>query len=216
MPEVLKLAEKGCRGAIFFLLQDAPRQMQTQGFYFAGRTGLRYQEFQTPQSCYKQALKLLQEIRFFPDLLPPREYKNQLQRLGEVFTEAKECYDREFPPKSEIVRTKTAFPDALKTKWEETPHGKVLKINVSPCKQQNYFELFLKPAIAEPRNIMLNLRSFNGVSNLETWGIAELTDGSTAKIYINNPYFGKEPVRLRINIAPTNRSFELILNGNIF
>ena len=63
---------------------------------------------------------------------------------------------------------------------------------------------------------MLNLRSFNGVSNLETWGIAELTDGSTEKIYINNPYFGKEPVRLRINIAPTNRSFELILNGNIF
>ena len=63
---------------------------------------------------------------------------------------------------------------------------------------------------------MLNLRSFNGVSNLEVWGIAGFADGSTAKIYINNSYFGKEPVRLRINIAPTNRSFELTLNGSIF
>lgn len=216
MPEVLKLAEKGCRGAILFLLRNDSRPMRVQGFYFAGKAGLRYQEFQTPQSCYKQALKLLQEFRFFPDLLPPREYKNQLQRLGEVLPEAKECYDQEFPPKSEIVRTKTAFPDALKTKWEETPHGKVLKINVSPCKQQNYFELFLKPAIAGPRDVMLNLHSFNGVSNLEVWGIAGFADGSTAKIYINNSYFGKEPVRLRINIAPTNRSFELTLNGSIF
>ena len=216
IPEVLKLAGKGCRGAIFFLLQDAPRQLQAQGFYFAGRAGLRYQEFQTPQSCYKQALTLLQEFRFSPDLLSPREYKAQLQRLGEVYPEAKECYDREFPPKSEIVRTKTAFPDTLKAKWEETPHGKVLKIKVSPCKQQNYFELFLKPTIAGTRDVMLNLRSLDGVSSNEVWGIAVFADGSTAKIYINDSYSGKEPVRLRINIAPTNRSFELTLNGSIF
>ena len=124
--------------------------------------------------------------------------------------------DREFPPKSEIVRTKTAFPDTLKTKWEETPHGKVLKIKVSPCKQQNYFELFLKPTIAGTRDVMLNLRSLDGVSSNEVWGIAVFADGSTAKIYINDSYSGKEPVRLRINIAPTNRSFELTLNGSIF
>ena len=35
-------------------------------------------------------------------------------------------------------------------------------------------------------------------------------------IYINDSYLGKEPVRLHINIALTNRSFELTLNGSIF
>ena len=217
MPEVLKLAEKGCRGAIFFLLQRAPRQMQAQGFYFAGKASLRYQEFQTPQHCYEQALKLLQEFRFYPHLLSPQEYKAQLQLLGEVYPSAKACYDQEFPPKSEIIRTKTAFPDALKIKWEETPYGKILKLYVSPCKQQNYFELFLKPAVTETKIVILNLHSVNGVSSNEVWGIAGFADGSTAKIYINDsPTLKKTPVRLRINIAPTNRSFELRLNGSIF
>lgn len=180
--------------------------------YQAGKLGLPPLDPRQKSGYYELAFGYLQASRAF---FRGDEYQKGLATLGAVHPPAKKLYEAQFGggETEELVTFQASNPEILKAEWTELQGWKALKISIKPSDQQEYVDIIRKPRSGE-RSGGLSIRAnISGLSSGMVWADLILPDKSRKRLTVNEYYSGAIPVRMRLNIAPGERNFELIITG---
>lgn len=207
-PELERIAEAGSAGAIRFLLETGDARKRSHYCYLAGKFGVRLPGATTSEACYREAYRQLQTWRFN---LSGEEYVKELRLLAAVLPEAKEEFDREFGQEAGMeteAALRIARPESARAEWIELEGHKLLKVTVLPCDQPNYLDIALKPVPGE-KFFEFSVHSMTSLPSNEVWIDLVRPDGSRSRCCVNETCWKARPERVRINIAPTRKNFEL-------
>lgn len=211
--KVETIAEAGSSHAICYLYARQSDQFRQYYYcYLAGKYAVPLPGLATPEACYRKAFLLLQARKYAP---AGNEYVDGLKLLAPVLAAAREEYEREFgrAEKEEADTTiRIARREFARPEWETLQGRRRLKITVRASDQPNYLDCTLKP-VPDEGYYELSVHSLTSLPSNEVWVDLLLADGSRKRCFVNNPYHGKRPVRFRINIAPTQKNFELTVTG---
>lgn len=180
--------------------------------YQAGKLGLPPLNPDEKRGYYEQAFFYLQFKRSF---LRGDEYRKGLAALGAVHPPAQKLYDEQFGggEMEERVTFQVSNPEVLKAEWTELQGWKMLKVSVKPSEQQEYVDITRKPPTTEIFKEFSIRANLSGLNSGNVWADLILPDKSRKRLTVNEYYSGAIPVRMRLNIAPGERSFELIITG---
>lgn len=180
--------------------------------YQAGKLGLPPLKPDEKCGYYEQAFYLLQANRA---LLHGDEYRKGLAALGAVHPPAQKLYEEQFGggETEERVTFQVSNPDVLNAEWTELQGWKALKISVKPSEQQEYVDITRKPQTGERSGGFSIRANLSGLNSGMEWADLILPDKSRKRLTVNEYYSGAIPVRMRLNIAPGERNFELIITG---
>ncbi len=88
-----------------------------------------------------------------------------------------------------------------------------MKVSVKPSEQQEYVDITRKPPTTEVFKAFSIRANISGLNSSMVWADLILPDKSRKRLTVNEYYSGAIPVRMRLNIAPGERNFELIITG---
>lgn len=178
--------------------------------YLAGKLGFQSEK---KLSYYEQAFAVLQSKGY---RLPGNGYKEGLAQLAEVHPPARQLYDSEFgreEKKEERLTFRVSHPETLAAEWFELQGRKGVKLSVKPSDQQRYVD-FTRTPLPDEKPGSLSIRgNVSGLNNYVVWCDLILPDGKKKRIGVNEFYSGPLPLRMRLNVAPGDRTFELLIQG---
>ncbi len=148
--------------------------------------------------------------------LTPAEYLEALKQLAEAEPWAKEAYQREFggeEKKTERISWKIRDEKFLSAEWLRQDGHVGIKLKITPSEDENYIDFTFQEVPGETNFTMFIKPGISGLSNYDVRGDIVLPDKTRREINAGSSYSGKRPAKMRLNILPTGKTFELILVG---
>lgn len=211
--EMLKEAgEKGSHGALKVLISTPSNLGKNYWYYLylAGKYKLYKINPDEKMDYFQQSFRELQNH----EIAMGAEYKKNLALLAEYNEYAKTTYDHKFGDeegKEKTVEIKLSHPESISTEWVDMHGNKTIKIIVKPSDQHIYVD-FTFLTFKDGGNISLMLDSNeSSISNYLVWADLVLQDDSLRRLAVRETHFGLKPKRMRVNVAPGDKNFEIMV-----
>ncbi len=207
-----EIAEKGNPEAIALLLRGNENGPDSwRALYLAGKYELPEQFNPQPgRSFFFQSLVALHLQR---PMISMEQYRTSLQRLAEVYPDAKEEYVRDFGTQedncTERFRFEISDPERVKISRDDNSHGNIYILDVQQSNQQNYVDIFIQPGHFAFMCAPQPSPDASRPSNQDLWMQMQYPDGTAKQLNFYEGANGKCPERLRINIEPGKNNFVL-------
>lgn len=207
---MVSAAEKGSRDAIRKLIDEnnAPNSDRWYYLYLAGKNGMPQSDPNQKQDYYQQAYRAIQDARPFA---AGRSFKKELALLAEHCPAAKAEYQREFGGENQEpgITFKSSDPENIAVEWITVQDRKIPRIKVKQTDTLIYLDVFIKPLPGAANCYFMLSSPQSDLSTGMVWADVVLSDKTRRTLGVRQSFYGKRPERMRINVAPGERTFEL-------